>query len=109
LRAVLLNPAVRPGRDLESYLGIQRNLYSGEEYELTREHIDAWRRLDVAAVHPERYLLFVETGDEVLDYREAVAKYAGARQVIVAGGDHTLQSFPEHLPLILDFARLGAA
>jgi predicted esterase YcpF (UPF0227 family) len=109
LRAVLLNPAVRPGRDLESYLGIQRNLYSGEEYELTREHIEAWRRLDVAAVHPERYLLFVETGDEVLDYREAVAKYAGARQVIVAGGDHTLQSFPEHLPLILDFARLGAA
>jgi predicted esterase YcpF (UPF0227 family) len=109
LRAVLLNPAARPGRDLESYIGVQRNLYSGEEYELTRSHIDAWRRLDVAAVHPERYLLIVETGDEVLDYREAVAKYAGARQVIVAGGDHTLKSFPEHLPLILEFAGLKAA
>jgi predicted esterase YcpF (UPF0227 family) len=108
LRAVLLNPAVRPGRDLESYIGIQRNLYSGEEYELTREHVDAWRRLDVAAVHPERYLLIVETGDEVLDYREAVAKYAGARQVIVQGGDHALKSFPEHLPLILEFAGLKA-
>ena len=41
LRAVLLNPAVRPGRDLESYLGMQRNLYTGEAYELTREHIRA--------------------------------------------------------------------
>ena len=109
MRAVLLNPAVRPGRDLESYLGIQRNLYSGEEYELTHAHVEAWRRLDVAAVHPERYLLIVETGDEVLDYREAVAKYAGARQVIVEGGDHTLKSFPEHLPLILEFAGLEAA
>jgi len=108
VRAVLLNPAVRPGRDLESYLGIQRNLYTGAEYELTREHVAAWRRLDVAVVHPERYLLIVETGDEVLDYREAVARYAGARQVIVAGGDHTLKSFPEHLPLILEFAGLPA-
>lgn len=108
LRAVLLNPAVRPCRDLETYVGIQRNLYTGEEYELTREHVAAWRRLDVAAVHPDRYLLIVETGDEVLDYREAVARYAGARQVIVAGGDHTLKSFPEHLPLILEFAGLPA-
>jgi predicted esterase YcpF (UPF0227 family) len=105
---VLLNPAVRPGRDLESYLGIQRNLYTGAEYELTREHVAAWRRPDVAVVHPERYLLIVETGDEVLDYREAVARYAGAQQVIVAGGDHTLKSFPEHLPLILEFAGLPA-
>ncbi|MFO1362794.1 MAG: YqiA/YcfP family alpha/beta fold hydrolase [Burkholderiales bacterium] len=109
VRAVLLNPAVRPGRDLESYLGLQRNLYTGAEYELTRAHLDAWRRLDVAAVHPERYLLIVETGDEVLDYREAVAKYAGARQVIVPGGDHTLRSFAGHLPLILAFAGLGEA
>lgn len=107
LRAVLLNPAVRPGQDLESYLGIQRNLYTGEEYELTREHIAAWRRLDAAVIQPERYLLIVETGDEVLDYREAVAKYAGARQVVVAGGDHTLKSFAEHLPLILEFAGLA--
>jgi predicted esterase YcpF (UPF0227 family) len=106
LRAVLLNPAVRPSRDLEGYLGTQRNLYTGEEYELTREHVAAWRRLDVAAIHPERYLLIVETGDEVLDYREAVARYAGARQVVIEGGDHTLKSFPDHLPLILEFAGL---
>jgi hypothetical protein len=105
-RAVLINPAVRPQRDLESYLGLQRHLYTGAEYELTRAHIDAWRRLDTPVVHPERYLLLVETGDEVLDYREAVWKYAGCRQVVVEGGDHSLASFPEHLPLILEFAGL---
>lgn len=103
-RAVLINPAVRPQRDLESYLGIQRNLYTGEAYELTRSHIDAWRSLETPVIHPERYLLLVETGDEVLDYREAVAKFAGALQVVVEGGDHTLQSFPQHLPRILAFA-----
>jgi predicted esterase YcpF (UPF0227 family) len=95
-----------PQRDLESYLGIQHNLYTGEAYELTREHIAEWRALDSPAIHPERYLLLVETGDEVLDYREAVRKYAGARQLVIAGGDHMLRSFPEHLDLILEFAGL---
>jgi predicted esterase YcpF (UPF0227 family) len=106
VRAVLLNPAVTPQADLESYLGVQRNLYSGEEYELTREHLAEWRALTVTAIHPERYLLIVETGDELLDYRIAVEKYRGARQIVVEGGDHTLASFVEHIPAILAFAGL---
>ena len=107
LRAALVNPAVTPQHDLESYLGIQRNLYTGEAYELTLEHLAEWRALDSPAIHPKRYLLLVETGDEVLDYREAVRKYAGARQIVIAGGDHRLRSFPEHLGLIVEFAGLA--
>lgn len=106
-RAVLLNPAVTPQADLKSYLGIQRNLYTDEEYELTRTHIEEWRALEVPVTRPERYLLIVETGDEVLDYRAAVARYDGARQVVIEGGDHTLKSFPEHIPLILAFSGLA--
>jgi len=109
LRAVLLNPGVSPQRDLAGYLGVQRNLYSGEEYELTRADLAAWGRLATPTVHPERYLLLVETGDEVLDYREAVRKYAGCRQIVVAGGDHSLASFPEHIPVVLEFAGLATA
>lgn len=106
LRAVLLNPAVQPQQDLEAYIGPQRNLYTGATYELTAAHIDQWRALDVPRVHPERYLLIVETGDEVLDYRAAVRKYAGARQIVVPGGDHSLRSFPRHIDEILRFAGL---
>ncbi|MCX7893779.1 MAG: alpha/beta fold hydrolase [Burkholderiales bacterium] len=104
LRAVLLNPACMAARDLHPLVGTQRNLYSGEEYELTEAHIEAWERLRVPRITPSRYLLIVETGDEVLDYREAVALYEGARQIVVEGGDHTLVSFPRHLPTILEFA-----
>jgi predicted esterase YcpF (UPF0227 family) len=106
-KAVLVNPAVDPHVGLRSYLGEQQNLHSGERYELTERHIEQWRRLYVQGVTPERYLLLVETGDEVLDYRAAMAHYAGARQLIVEGGDHSLQSFPEHLALIVHFAGLG--
>ena len=106
LRAVLLNPAVRPQMDLEAYIGLQRNLYTGATYELTREHVAQWRALDVARVDARRYLLIVETGDEVLDYRLAVDKYAGADQIVVDGGDHSLRSFPCHIRAILRFAGL---
>lgn len=106
-KAVLLNPAVRPQQDLESYVGPQRNLYTGESYELKHEHIEQWRALDTPVAHPERYLLIVETADEVLDYRLAVDKYAGAQQIVIEGGDHSLQSFPEHLDTILRFAGLA--
>lgn len=107
-RAILIQPAVFPHVGLEQYLGMQKNLYTGAEYELTRAHLQGWRSLVVEKVDPERYLLLLETGDEVLDYREAARKYEGARMVIREGGDHMLQSFPEHLPRILAFAGITA-
>jgi uncharacterized protein len=106
-RAILIQPAVFPHVGLEKYLGAQKNLYTGAEYNLTPEHLAGWRDLFVEKVDSERYLLLLETGDEVLDYRDAVAKYEGARMVIRQGGDHMLQSFAEHLPRMLEFAGLS--
>jgi predicted esterase YcpF (UPF0227 family) len=105
-RAILINPAIDPHVGLRSYLGTQKNLHTGAPYELTEAHLREWERLYVPRITPERYLLLVETGDEVLDYRKAVARYAGAEQVVVTGGDHSFQSFPEHLSRILRFAGL---
>jgi len=103
-KAVLINPAIDPHVGLRAYLGAQKNLYTGEPYELTERHLDEWRASYVPTLTPSRYLLLVETGDEVLDYRRAVERYAGAEQVVVQGGDHSLQSFPTQLPRILAFA-----
>ncbi len=103
-KAVLINPAIDPHVGLRSYLGPQQNLHTGQPYQLTQAHLEAWERLVVPRISPQRYLLIVETGDEVLDYRKAVERYAGAEQVLIQGGDHSLQSFPEHLPRILRFA-----
>jgi predicted esterase YcpF (UPF0227 family) len=104
-RAALLNPAVHPHTHFSKYLGPQKNLYTGEAFVLTAEHVEELRAMDPPAItRPERYWLFVETADEVLDYREAVAYYAGALQEVVRGGDHTLVSFPERIPDIVEWA-----
>ena len=87
-RVVLVNPAVRPYELLAGHIGRQKNLYTGEEYEFTRAHVDELRALECATIMPQRYFLMVETGDEVLDYRHAVERYRGARQLVIEGGDH---------------------
>ena len=103
-KAVLINPAIDPHLGLRAYLGPQKNLYTGEPYELTEAHLEEWRQLYVPRITPSRYLLLVETGDEVLDYRRAVERYAGAQQVVLQGGNHSLQSFPQHLERLLSYA-----
>lgn len=109
-RAVVLNPAVHPQAHFDRYLGPQENLYTGERFDLTREHVAELAVLDPPAItRPERYWLIVETADEVLDYREAVGYYAGAFHSVVQGGDHSLQSFPEFVPDIVAWARDDAA
>ena len=101
--AVLINPAIDPHVGLRAYLGPQKNLHTGEPYELTEAYLNAWQELYMPRITPSRYLLLVETGDEVLDYRRAVERYAGAQQVVIIGGDHSLRSFAEHLPRIVEF------
>jgi predicted esterase YcpF (UPF0227 family) len=105
-RAVLLNPAVHPQDHFGRYLGPQRNLYNGEAFDLTREHLAELASLDPGAItRPDRYWLIVETADELLDYREALVRYAGCFQTVVQGGDHSLASFPEFVPDIVAWAR----
>ena len=103
-KAVLVNPAVHAHRLLAGAVGPQTNWHTGEKWVLTEEHIAELASLDVAAItHPERYLLLVQTGDEVLDYRDAVAYYDGARQIVEEGGDHGFTGFERHFRTILDF------
>ena len=107
-RAVLINPAIRPHEDLRPYAGPQRNLYTGEEYEVTPAHFDELAALAVTRItRPERYFLLVRTGDEVLDWREAVAFYAGAFQYVAGGGDHGWTDFGDEVASVLRFAGCG--
>ena len=83
LRAVLVNPAVVAHLSLAEFVGTQTNLYTGEAFEFRPEYLDELRALEVPRIsRPQDFLLLAETGDEVLDYRHAVEKYAGARQTL---------------------------
>ncbi|MDT3705858.1 MAG: YqiA/YcfP family alpha/beta fold hydrolase [Thiobacillus sp.] len=103
-KAVLVNPAVHVHVLMRGVLGPQTNWHTGEKWLFTEAHLGELAALDVPAIsRPERYLLLVQTGDEVLDYHDAVGYYAGARQIIEEGGDHGFAGFERHVQTILDF------
>jgi predicted esterase YcpF (UPF0227 family) len=107
-KAALINPAVAPCDNMQrEFIGRHRNYYTQEEYEFTAEHFAFLRTLNVERIRdPALYLLLVQAGDEVLDYRLAVKLYAGCRQVVQQGGSHGFDNFEAVLPLILQFAGL---
>jgi hypothetical protein len=103
-KAVLVNPAVHAHVLMRGALGPQTNWHTGEKWELTEAHLAELAALDVERItQPQRYLLLAQTGDEVIDYRDAVAYYAGAAQIIEDGGDHGFAGFERHFSTILDF------
>ena len=108
-KAVLLNPAVDPARDLAAHIGEQTTWQNPSERFFFEAHfVDELRALQADPLAtPKNYLAFIAKGDEVLDWREMAARYAGANLRLLEGGDHALSDFDAHLPAILDFLNLA--
>jgi predicted esterase YcpF (UPF0227 family) len=107
-RAVVLNPAIAPARDLAAYIGRQPVYFGGGEIDFRPEYLDELRELDTPRItRPERYFLVAATGDTVIDYRTMVGKYRGARQHVIEGSDHELSDFTDVMDEVLDFCGVG--
>lgn len=105
LKAVHINPCVACHAKLAGEVGRpQKNWHTGEEYLFAAAHAEELAALRVERLsRPQDHLLLVETGDAVLDYREAVSYFAGARQIVLEGGDHGFTRFADYIPTILEF------
>ena len=108
-RAVLLNPAITPARDLESHVGRQPVFFSADEIDFRPEHLRELQEIDTPVIsRPERYFLVAATGDTLIDYRTMTNKYAGARQRVVTGSNHELSDFDLYMDEVLDFCGISS-
>lgn len=108
-RAALINPAVYPERDLAAYIG-EHSVWQDPQARVffRPEYVDELRALHPGALQqPERYLVFIAKGDEVLDWREMFARYGSAQVELIDGGDHGLSDFPTRVPRLLAHFGLG--
>ncbi|MDR3322859.1 MAG: alpha/beta fold hydrolase [Zoogloeaceae bacterium] len=105
-KAVLVNPAVLSCLPMTAWLGTHRHLHRDESFTLTPAHVEQFYAWEVSHLHPERYLLLLEKGDQVLDYRDALRHYAGCEQIVLEGGEHGFCQFVRFIPRILEFAGL---
>ncbi len=109
-RAVLLNPAVLPQRDLSAYLGEQPLWHGGGSIVVEPRHLDELRSLAVAAItRPQRYYLIAATGDEVLDYREMLEHYPGVKTKLIQGSNHAISEFADYVDDVLAFCGVTPA
>ena len=108
-KAVLLNPAVDPARDLAHCIGEQTAWHDRtEKFFFKTEFVDELRALETGPLKTaENYLAIIAKGDEVLDWREMSARYANTHVNLIEGSDHALGDFDDHLPAILDFLDLA--
>ncbi len=107
-RAVLLNPAVVPQRDLSHYLGSSRSGMAAGASSWNRIIWMSCARSPCESVtRPQRYYLIAATGDEVLDYRTMLDHYPGVRTTLIQGGDHAISDFPKYLDQVLAFCASG--
>ncbi len=107
-RAVLLNPAVDPARDLAHFIGEHTTWQEPSE----RFFFEPGFVSELRAMAPgpltrlERYYAVIAQGDEVLDWREMTARYQGAQIKLLQGSDHALSDFADHLDEALGFLGL---
>jgi uncharacterized protein len=106
--ALVMNPAVDPARDLAQYIGEQALFHSpAERFFFRAEFVDELRALTPGPLRdPARHGAVIAQGDELLDWREMTARYAGANVRLLPGSDHALSDFDDHLPFILDHLHL---
>jgi predicted esterase YcpF (UPF0227 family) len=103
-RAALLNPAVRPARELEKRVGVTTAYHSADRFEFKSEYVDELRAIEVERISiPKRYYLLAATGDEVLDWREMCAHYPGSTQRVIEGSDHGISDFSLYVDEVLAF------
>ena len=110
LPAVLINPAVRPFEFWQTHVGEHRNYHTDEIHRVTEDHIDELRQLDKSPLsRPENFRVYLQTGDETLDYRQAVSKFGEAHCIVRENGNHSFENYVSELPAMFDFllSRIG--
>jgi len=106
LKAVLINPAVQSSKTLQRAVNLQGdapNYYDGSSFEWNESHLEMLKAYHIERVESDDYLLLLQKGDDVLDYREAMEKIPHAKMVVEEGGTHSFEGIERYFEMVDEF------
>eukprot|EP01015_Nassula_variabilis_P025474 TRINITY_DN4986_c0_g1_i1.p2 TRINITY_DN4986_c0_g1~~TRINITY_DN4986_c0_g1_i1.p2 ORF type:complete len:117 (+),score=27.83 TRINITY_DN4986_c0_g1_i1:64-414(+) len=103
LKAILINPSIHPYNSLKNAVGEIED-FSGGKFWLKESHLDELKKYEVSNVENQKnFLLLVQKGDKLLDYKEAIQKLPDCIQDIEEGGSHAYDGLEKKFDLIQEF------
>jgi uncharacterized protein len=102
LKAVLLNPSTQPWKTLAPYVGWQKRFCDEEVFEFKTIYLEQLKTLELTPVNG-KYLLLLQSEDEVLDYAKAQSLYNTHKVIVEYGGNHRFENIDEYTSMIEKF------
>ena len=97
LKAVLINPAIKPYITLKRALGEAPNFYDGSHFEWKESHLEMLKAYKTERlVQENNFMLMLQKDDDVLNYKEALAKLPHAKQIVEDGGSHSFDGIERY-------------
>lgn len=106
LKAVLINPAIDSSKTLKRVLSIgdtAKNYYDDTRFTWNENHVNMLLSYRTTEIKNGNYFLLLQTADDVLDYKEALAKLPYAKSIVEEGGSHPFDNVERHFEEIKGF------
>ncbi len=105
LKAVLINPSLKPYKTLKKYIGTQYRYCDNQPFEWKKEYLKELKKLKTK---PKRgnYLVLLQSNDEILNYKKTLKtfkKRPNAKVVVEYGGNHRFENLSSYLCMIKNF------
>ncbi len=102
IKTILINPSVAPYETTRVYLG-KNTTFNGENFLWEENDLKNLSKISIKKPTVENYLLFLQTGDDILDYKVALNFYKGSKIILENGGSHSFDNIDKYLSKIEDF------
>lgn len=111
-KVVLINPATSPMNTLQRATGDAPNFYDDSYFKWDKKHLKMLEKYVVEFPQGvwtmrEKFMVLLQKGDELLDYRDAAKKYKESKLTIEDGGSHSFDGIEKHFENIRAYFAVG--
>ena len=103
-KVILINPATNPTQTLSRAIGNAPNFYDESSFSWNERHLsmlEQYKCKDIENI--SSFMVLLQKGDELLDYKDAQNKYVGAKFIVEDNGNHSFSGIERHFEGIRKF------